>query len=76
MLADAMEKLERAAEVTGDDTLRLAAARFRRVSLPTVIAPQEFMPMDWIIDYEESTHRKLFAMGKADAERALRARQT
>jgi NTE family protein len=75
MLADAMEKLERAAEVTGDDTLRLAAARFRRVSLPTVIAPQEFMPMDWIVDYEEATHRKLFAMGKADAERALRARQ-
>jgi NTE family protein len=75
MLADAVEKLERAAELTGDDTLRLAASKFRRISLPTVIAPQEFMPMDWIVDYEESTHRKLFAMGKADAERALQARQ-
>jgi NTE family protein len=75
MLAEAVEKLERAAELTGDDSLRLAASKFRRISLPTVIAPQEFMPMDWIVDYEESTHRKLFAMGKADAERALQARQ-
>jgi NTE family protein len=75
MLAEAMEKLDRAAEMTGDQTLCLAASPFRRISLPTVIAPQTFMPMEWIVDYEESTHRKLFAMGKADAERALQARQ-
>jgi NTE family protein len=73
-LVDAAEKLERAADQTGDESLRIISSRLRRVSLPTVIAPQEFMPMEWIIDYEEATHHKLFAMGKADAERTLAQR--
>jgi hypothetical protein len=29
------------------------------------------MPLDWIIEYEEANHQTLFAMGKADAMRAL-----
>ncbi len=73
-LADAWEKLERAATQTGDETLRMVGAHMRKVSLPTVISPEDFMPMDWIVDYEEETHRKLFAMGKADAVRTLAAR--
>jgi NTE family protein len=73
-LVDAAAMLERAAEQTGDASLRMAGASLRRVSLPTVIAPEEFMPMDWIVDYEESTHRKLFEMGQADALRVLAGR--
>jgi NTE family protein len=46
----------------------------KRIRLPTVIAPQEFMPLEWIIDYEEANHEYLFALGRADAERALRER--
>jgi len=41
---------------------------------PTVIALYSLMPLDWIIDYEQANHQTLFAMGKADAERALARR--
>ena len=34
-----------------------------------------YTPLDWIIDYEDTNHQTLFAMGKADAERALAQRQ-
>ena len=43
----------------------------RPIAPPTVIAPDSLMPLDWIIDYEEANHQTLFAMGKADALRAL-----
>jgi NTE family protein len=43
----------------------------RPLALPTVIAPAEPMPLDWIIDYEDRNHRHLFALGYADALRAL-----
>lgn len=75
-LVDAAEKLERAAQQTGDDSLRMEQMSMRRIALPTVIAPQNFMPLEWIIDYEEENHHRLFAMGKADAERALRQMQS
>jgi NTE family protein len=46
----------------------------RPLALPTVIAPAQPMPLDWIIDYEDRNHRHLFALGHADALRALSAR--
>lgn len=70
-LVEAHEKLERAAQQTGDASLRMGLPGLRRISLPTVIAPRECMPLEWIVDYEDATHRQLFAQGKADAERAL-----
>jgi NTE family protein len=73
-LVEASEKLERAAEQMGDDSLRMSGPALHRISLPTVIAPLDFMPIEWIVDYEESTHQKLFEMGKDDAERVLAAR--
>lgn len=73
-LVEAAEKLERAAEQTGDDSLRMHGHSLHRVSLPTVIAPQQLMPLEWIVDYEEQNHLQLFAMGKADAERILGSR--
>jgi NTE family protein len=49
-----------------------------RDSLPAeergMSAPDSLMPLDWIIDYEETNHQTLFAMGKADAARALTQR--
>jgi NTE family protein len=73
-LVTAAEKLERAAEQTGDESLRMQLPELRRVALPTVIAPQTFMPLEWIVDYEDQNHHQLFAMGRADAERVLQAR--
>ena len=74
-LAAAADKLARAAEQLGDASLRLEGAVPRPIAPPTVIAPDELMPLDWIIDYETANHEALFAMGKADAERALSARK-
>lgn len=44
---------------------------FRR---PLIVAPQQLMPADWIIDYEPATHEYLFALGYEDARRALASR--
>lgn len=73
-LAEAAAKLARAAELLGDESVRLVGAVPRPIALPTVIAPEQLMPLDWIIDYERANHQQLFAMGRADAERALAAR--
>jgi NTE family protein len=54
--------------------MRLDGAVPRPISPPTVIAPESLMPLDWIVDYEQANHQTLFAMGKSDAERALRYR--
>jgi NTE family protein len=70
-LAEAAEKLDRAARHMGDASIRLSGRVFRRVEPPTVIAPLEMMPLEWIIDYEEQNHLALFAQGQADAKRAL-----
>ncbi|PDW03517.1 patatin-like phospholipase family protein [Candidatus Viridilinea mediisalina] len=43
----------------------------RPMALPTVIAPLEPMPLDWIIDYEHHNHEHLFALGYQDALRVL-----
>lgn len=43
----------------------------RPIALPTVVAPEELMPLEWIVDYEEENHRRLMALGYADAMRAL-----
>jgi NTE family protein len=74
-LADAATKLERAAQMLGEANLRLSGPVPRPIASPTVIAPEQLMPLDWIIDYEEANHQALFAMGKADAERALARRK-
>jgi NTE family protein len=73
-LAEAALKLQRAAEQTGDQSLLLTTPMPRPVALPTVIAPQELMPLDWIIDYEDANHRALFERGRADAARAMARR--
>jgi NTE family protein len=73
-LAEAAARLERAAQQIGDQSLLLATPIPRRVALPTVIAPEELMPLEWIIDYETANHLALFERGKVDAERALAQR--
>lgn len=73
-LVEAAEKLEEAAQRTGDDSLRLPVRGFRRLPLPTVIAPQKLMPLEWIVDYEEANHLALFEQGKVDALRTLHQR--
>ncbi|KAB8145160.1 patatin-like phospholipase family protein [Chloroflexia bacterium SDU3-3] len=81
---EALERRNREAELI--ERLRLAAVRLgdaslvpaeypRRIRPPLVVAPKDLMPMEWIIDYEDSQHHQLFAMGRADAERALAAAQ-
>ena len=73
-LADAAARLARAAQQSGDQSLLMSMPIPHPVALPTVIAPDSLMPLDWIIDYEEANHQTLFAMGKADAARALARR--
>ena len=72
-LAEAALKLQRAAQQTGDQSLLMTSVP-RPVALPTVIAPEELMPLDWIVDYEASNHLALFERGRADAARALAQR--
>ena len=69
-LAEAALKLQRAAQQTGDESLLMASVP-RPVKLPTVIAPEELMPLDWIVDYETANHLALFERGRADAARVL-----
>ncbi|MCU0494718.1 MAG: patatin-like phospholipase family protein [Chloroflexaceae bacterium] len=67
----------RLAAVAGDAGLtdsERAEVSLRQIRLPTVVAPEEIMPLEWMVDYELATHHKLFAMGYADALRALAAR--
>jgi NTE family protein len=73
-LAEAAAKLQRAAQQTGDDSLLMTTPIPRQVTLPTVIAPRELMPLDWIVDYEDVNHLALFERGRADAERAMAQR--
>jgi NTE family protein len=73
-LADVAARLERAAQQMGDRSLLLSTPIPRPVALPTVIAPQELMPLEWIVDYETANHLVLFERGKADAERILAQR--
>lgn len=75
LMAEAAERLERAAQQTGDDSLRMPNLIRPRISLPTVISPQKLLPLDWIIDYEQANHEALFTMGKMDAEKALTTRE-
>jgi NTE family protein len=70
-LAEAARKLERAAQQTGDPALTLEGNIPRIIAEPLVIAPQQLMPLEWIIDYEERNHLALFEMGRNDALRAL-----
>jgi NTE family protein len=74
-LAEAAAKLDRAAQMLGEEGLRLSGPVPRPIAPPTVIAPASLMPLDWIIDYEDANHQALFAMGRADAERVLAQRQ-
>ncbi|NJN17703.1 MAG: patatin-like phospholipase family protein [Oscillochloris sp.] len=74
-MAAAGEQLRRAAALTGDVSLLLAEAIPRPIQLPTVIAPREIMPLEWIVDYETANHERLFELGRQDALRALEARK-
>jgi NTE family protein len=69
----AYNRLAKAAEMLGEAQTQLfGTGRIpRAISEPTVIAPEELMPLEWIIDYEEHNHEELFERGKADAIRAL-----
>lgn len=73
-LAEAGERLEMAARMLTDESIRLEGYLPQRLRLPTVISPKEMMPLDWIIDYEERNHRTLFEMGYEDAKRAFAQR--
>jgi len=73
LLAEAAAKLDAAAERLNDDSLRLAGPIPRRITPPVVIAPDDLMPLDWIIDYEETNHQRLFEQGYNDAQRAMQA---
>jgi NTE family protein len=73
-LAEAALKLQRAAQQTGDDSLLMNIPIPRQVALPTVVAPLDLMPLDWIVDYENANHLALFERGRADAARALARR--
>lgn len=72
-LAEAARKLEHAAQQTGNPDLRMEGSIPRIIAEPLVIAPQQLMPLEWIIDYEEHNHQTLFEMGRNDALRALDA---
>jgi NTE family protein len=74
-LAQAEQQLKRAAEATGDSSFLIERTP-RYIAEPTVIAPQQLMPLEWIVDYEEANHHTLFEMGRADAERTLARRKT
>jgi NTE family protein len=74
-LAEVGERLEMAARMLTDESIRLEGYLPQRLRLPTVISPKEMMPLDWIIDYEERNHRLLFKMGYEDAQRALAQRE-
>lgn len=73
-LAEAAAKLEQIAQATGDAGMRLSGAAVRPISMPTVIAPEKIMPLEWIVDYETDNHERLFAMGYQDAHQALAQR--
>lgn len=73
-IAQAARKLEQAAQQTGDESLRWQGRMPHRVAEPLVIAPQRLMPLEWIVDYEDENHERLFAMGYADALEALNQR--
>ena len=66
-MAELAARLERSGQA-------LDVAVPRPIAPPTVVAPRSLMPLDWIIDYEDANHQILFAMGRADAERALAQR--
>jgi NTE family protein len=70
-VADAAAKLEQAAARLGDESLLMEGRIPHRIAEPTVIAPRELMPLEWIIDYEEQNHYKLFQMGYEDTHRTL-----
>lgn len=73
-LADALGRLKLAAAAMSDLSLMPEGIVPRPIALPTVIAPEQLMPLDWIVDYEQETHLRLFELGRADAMRALAAR--
>ena len=74
-IADAAQKLKQAASQTGDESLRWEGRMPHRVAEPLVIAPQHLMPLDWIVDYEDDNHERLFTMGYNDALAALDKRE-
>lgn len=73
-LAAAAAKLDQIANQTGDASVRMGGRAYRHVRLPTIIAPLDMMPLEWIIDYEEHNHRELFKLGLDDARRAMAQR--
>ena len=72
-MAEMGQKLEAAAELTGDTSLRWPTTLPHRVAEPCVVSPQHLLPLDWIVDYEAANHQYLFELGAADAERCLAA---
>ena len=75
-IAESAQKLEQAAQQTGDHSLRWDGHMPHRITEPLVIAPERLMPLEWIVDYEDTNHERLFAAGYADALRALAKRDS
>ncbi len=70
-MADMAQRLNAAADKTGDQTLRWSEAMPHRVREPIVIAPESLMSLEWIVDYERANHAVLFAQGAADVARCF-----
>lgn len=70
-IAEAAQKLDQAAAQTGDHSLRWEGRMPHRVNEPLVVAPENLMPLEWIVDYETDNHQRLFELGYRDALRAL-----
>lgn len=75
-IAEAAQKLETAAALMGDPSLRWEGRMPHRIAEPLVIAPSKLMPLEWIVDYESKNHDQLVAMGYDDAMAALKKRKT
>ena len=74
-IAAVAQKLETAAALMGDPSLRWEGRMPHHVPEPLVIAPAQLMPLEWIVDYESINHDQLVAMGYDDAIAALTRRE-
>lgn len=63
-----MRTLNRLAEMAR----KVGEAQQYRVVEPVIVAPEEFLPVERIIDYDEPASRKLIEMGYQAAEKAFR----
>ncbi len=70
-IAEAAALLEAAAAATNDTAFRMTGRVPHKITEPTVVAPEQLMPLEWMIDYEDQNHEHLFELGYQDTKRAL-----